>query len=375
MLAGLATGTVVWIYAVLPALLPPSLPWLREGPFGLHWLAPDDLLGLGDWNRLARAVVISLAANVVVMLGLAGSRFGHRTRAVSVGHVGVAELRALAGRFLAPERVEHLFDGAPASGSSGTMLVAQVEHELAAVIGAGSARLLLEVVHRQGQDDLDTVVAIVDEAAQDLRFNQRVLEAALENMSQGICVVDSDLRLVAWNTPYAQLFDYPAGMLRVGRPVAELTRYNIDDGTLEPAEVEARVQRRLAYMRAGSRHLSERSFPNDMIVEIRGNPMPGGGFVATFTDVTAFRQAETTQTCQRDAGTAGGRTHARARAGVGRGAGCQRGQESLPGRRHARPDAALACRPVVCALAHRARRRRADGAASQGRARSDRGLA
>src|SRR5690606_27394583 len=30
----------------------------------------------------------------------------------------------------------------------------------------------------------------------------------------------------------------------------------------------------------------------DMIVEIRGNPMPGGGFVATFTDVTAFRHAE-----------------------------------------------------------------------------------
>src|SRR6185312_5171926 len=51
-MAGLAAGTVVWIYAVLPALLPASLPWLRDGPFGMHWLAPDDLLGLGDWNRL-----------------------------------------------------------------------------------------------------------------------------------------------------------------------------------------------------------------------------------------------------------------------------------------------------------------------------------
>jgi len=45
-------------------------------------------------------------------------------------------------------------------------------------------------------------------------------------------------------------------------------------------------------MRAGTRHLSERRFPDGTIVEIRGNPMPGGGFVATFTDVTAFRQAE-----------------------------------------------------------------------------------
>ncbi len=292
-MAGLAAGTVVWIYAVLPALLPASLPWLREGPFGVYWLAPDDLFGLGDWNRLGRAVAVSLVANVAVMLALAGSRFGHSTRAVNVGRVGVAELRALAARFLPPERVELLFDGAPASGSSGTSRVAQVEHELAAVIGAASARLLLEVVHRQGHDDLDTVVAIVGEATQDLRFNQRVLGAALENMSQGICVVDADLHLVAWNTPYARLFNYPPGMLQVGRPVADLTRYNIDAGMLGFGAVEARVQRRLEHMHTGTRHLSERSFPDGTRVEIRGNPMPGGGFVATFTDVTAFRQAET----------------------------------------------------------------------------------
>ncbi len=291
-MAGLAAGTVVWIYAVLPALLPTSLPWLREGPFGVHWLAPDDLLGLGDWNRLGRAVVVSLAANAAVMLAVAGSRYGQGGRAVSVGHVDVAELRALAARFLPPERVEHLFDGAPASGSSGTARVNQVEHELAAVIGAASARLLLEVVHRQGRDELDTVVAIVGEAAQDLRFNQRVLGAALENMSQGICVVDAELHLVAWNSPYARLFNYPPGMLRVGRPVAELTRYNIEAGMLGPGTVEARVRRRLEHMRAGTRHLSERRFPDGRIVEVRGNPMPGGGFVATFTDVTAFRQAE-----------------------------------------------------------------------------------
>ena len=46
------------------------------------------------------------------------------------------------------------------------------------------------------------------------------------------------------------------------------------------------------HMRAGTSHLSERVFPDGGIIEIRGNPMPGGGFVATFTDVTAFRQAE-----------------------------------------------------------------------------------
>ena len=48
----------------------------------------------------------------------------------------------------------------------------------------------------------------------------------------------------------------------------------------------------MASMRRGTPHLAERVFPDGSIVEIRGNPMPGGGYVATFTDVTAFRHAE-----------------------------------------------------------------------------------
>ncbi len=291
-MAGLLAGTLVWLYVVAPALLPAAPSWLWQGPLGLRWLSPDGLLGLDDWSRLGRAVAVSLLVNGAVILLVAGSRYGRAARAVSVGDVDVVELRALAARFLPLERVEHLFQDAPSAGSAGRARVAEVEHELAAVIGAASARLLLEVVHRQGRGDLDTVAAIVDEAAQDLRFNQRVLEAALHNMSQGICVVDAELRVVAWNSRYASLFGYPDALLQVGRPIAELTRHNIEAGMLGAGEVERRVQRRLAHMRAGTRHLSERRFPDGTVVEIRGNPMPGGGFVATFTDVTAFRQAE-----------------------------------------------------------------------------------
>ncbi|WP_266159015.1 PAS-domain containing protein [Dyella silvatica] len=295
--SGLAVGTLVWLYVLLPALLPAwsshgEMRWLHEGPFGWSWLSPDGLFGLDDWSRLGRAVMLSLAVNVAVMSAVAGSRYGQALRPTSVGDIGVAELRALAARFLPPERVQPLFDGVSLQALAGGARVAAVEHELAAVIGAASARLLLEVVSQQRRGELDTVAAIVGEAAEDLRFNQRVLQAALENMSQGICVVDAELRLVAWNRRYASLFEYPAHLLQVGRPVAELTRFNIERGMLGPGALHDRVQRRLMHMRAGTRHLSERRFPDGTVVEIRGNPMPGGGFVATFTDVTAFRQAE-----------------------------------------------------------------------------------
>src|SRR5207342_2757753 len=136
-----------------------------------------------------------------------------------------------------------------------------------------------------------TVAAIVGEASRDLRFNQRVLEAALENMSQGISVVDAQLRLVAWNKRYAELFGYPESLLQVGTPIADLARHALRQ--MPPSgDAERALQRRLAHMRAGTPHLTERVFPDGGIVEIRGNPMPGGGFVATFTDVTAFRRTE-----------------------------------------------------------------------------------
>lgn len=290
--AGLAAGTLTWLYTLLPALVPHGPDWLHHGPWRVHWMAPDGLAGLDDWSRLGRAVVVSLGVNAVVMMAVANSRLGQASRPADIGGIGVAELRALASRFLSPDRVQHLFADAPTQGLAGATRVAEVEHELAAVIGAASARLLLEVVRQQRRDEIDTVAAIVGEAAQDLRFNQRVLEAALENMSQGICVVDAELRLVAWNRRYASLFGYPESLLQVGRPVADLTRHNIAGGMIGEGDIEERVQRRLTHMRAGTRHLSERRLPDGTVLEIRGNPMPGGGFVATFTDVTAFRHAE-----------------------------------------------------------------------------------
>ncbi|QWT21924.1 PAS domain-containing hybrid sensor histidine kinase/response regulator [Bacillus sp. NP157] len=291
--AGLVVGTLVWLYVVAPALVSPEPSWVLAGPFGVEWLSPDKLFGLDDWSRLGRAVVLGLGANLATMLLVAPSRYGRRTLpSAELGGVDVGDLRALATRFLPVERVDSLFASAPVHGAAGGALAGVVEHELAAVIGAGSARLLVQVVHRQRQEELDTVAAIVDEATEDLRFNQRVLEAALETMSQGICVVDAELRLVAWNQPYADLFGYPPALLRVGLPVAELIAHNVAAGLVGEGNLASRVERRMAFMRAGSPHLAERRFPDGTVVEIRGNPMPGGGYVATFTDVTSFRETE-----------------------------------------------------------------------------------
>jgi PAS domain S-box-containing protein len=300
--AGVLAGFAAWLWVMLvptlAAALGGDLGWLRAGPFGIEALAPDALFGLTGWSRLGRAVGVSLFVGTAMTLLVAALRGApHRRQARGADR---ASLRDAGRRFLPAARVDELLRHAPASGPVPARIEAKLEHELAAVLGSASARLLLDAARRDPVDDadrrgadLDTVAAIVGEASQDLRFNQRVLEAALENMSQGISVVDGELRLVAWNRRYEELFGYPAGMLRVGMPIAEAARWALREiASIDPARAAAALERRLAHMRAGTPHLSERVFPDGSIVEIRGNPMPGGGFVATFTDVTAFRQAE-----------------------------------------------------------------------------------
>jgi PAS domain S-box-containing protein len=305
-LLGLAAAVGTWAWALLVPVLVEGFgagdaAGLHAGPFGLRWLAPDALLGLGDWSRLGRAVTLSLVAGTLVT-AFDASRRGARTDAVVGAGLDRERLREIAARFLPEDTVRRLLDhaaGAPDSTSASTGATAaaalateaRVERELAAVLGAASTRLLLDAARREQGRDLDAVATIVGEASQALRFNQRVLEAALENMSQGISVVDAELRLVAWNRRYAELFGYPGDLLRVGVPVAELLAHNLRHDPGAAPRTAAEVGKRIAHMRAGTPYVAERRF-GSAVVEIRGTPMPGGGFVATFTDVTAFRRTE-----------------------------------------------------------------------------------
>ncbi|WP_313271318.1 PAS-domain containing protein, partial [Stenotrophomonas sp.] len=291
-IAGVLAGFATWAWVLLlPSLLQGdghAPDWLLQGPFGWKWLAPQALFGLTGWTPLGRAVGASLfVGTAVTLLAMAWRR---DTPNRTSRNLDAQALRDAGRRFLPYEQVERLLADAPRSGPVPAQVEARLERELSSVLGAASARLLLDAARRES-GELATVAAIVSEASQDLRFSQQVLQAALQNMSQGISVIDREQRLVAWNRPYARMFGFPDELLQVGRPIMDLTRWALQAMPARGGDERA-VDRRLAFMRAGTPHLTERVFPDGSIVEIRGNPMPGGGFVATFTDVTAFRRSE-----------------------------------------------------------------------------------
>ncbi len=273
---GVLVGIAVWAWFLLrPALWPEA------------WALDSSAWG----DPLLIGTLLSLLANAATM-GLLALR---PTPLLGGGVSGMAvgDLRRVATRLLPADEVGALFL-APATGDADARpeLIAEVEHALAGVVGGSNARLLIQAARRGRGAPLEAVAEVVGETSRALRFNQNLLEGALENMSQGISVVDRDLRLVAWNRRYAELFSYPHSLLRVGTEVADLVRFNAQRGLLGSDQHEQQVQRRLVHMQVGSPYVTERRFPDGQVVEIRGNPMPGGGFVATFTDVTAFRAAE-----------------------------------------------------------------------------------
>ncbi|OPK07582.1 PAS domain-containing hybrid sensor histidine kinase/response regulator [Pseudomonas sp. VI4.1] len=313
--AGLATGTFLWFYTLILPIAASSLGLSLSSFPGLTWLHSNPLhLPI---TPLTQGVVLSLAGNFTLFAWVSvlsrtrvsehwqagrfiGQEISARPSSRSMLAVQINDLLQLAARFVGEERARQSFirfayrqgKGYNPNQNADGEWIAHTERLLAGVLGASSTRAVVKAAIEGREMQLEDVVRIADEASEVLQFNRALLQGAIENITQGISVVDQSLRLVAWNRRYLELFNYPDGLISVGRPIADIIRYNAERGLCGPGEGEVHVARRLHWMRQGRAHTSERLFPNGRVIELIGNPMPGGGFVMSFTDITAFREAE-----------------------------------------------------------------------------------
>lgn len=129
------------------------------------------------------------------------------------------------------------------------------------------------------------------DTSSDLGLSDLVLQG-LGQLEQGITIFDSQLHLVAWNAQFLEMYGYPARLAFQGAEFASFIRYNAERGEYGPGDHEAQVAERVATARRFERHQVERLRPNGMILQVTGTPLPGGGFVTTYTDMTARRNQE-----------------------------------------------------------------------------------
>jgi len=303
-IAGITVGSAIWLIVL-------AIPQIAAA----LGVAEISLLGAAD--PLPIAVFLSLSANLacyILVSRAAEPRLIDRVQARAFvdrlspdwrehstvpSGASVGDLKILVARFVGDAGAERAFaafarevghplkDTDPADAG----LARAAERMLAGAVGASSARRVISAALAGGGRAPEDVVRMLDEASQAVQFNRELLQTTLDNIDQGVSVVDEDLRLIAWNARYIELFDLPAGFVHVGQPVADVYRRNAERGEIAADDMEAWIDRRLEALRRRTTHDHERTHPNGRVLKSTGAPMSGGGYVTSYTDITELRRA------------------------------------------------------------------------------------
>ena len=118
-----------------------------------------------------------------------------------------------------------------------------------------------------------------------------MLQAGLDLIDQGFTLIDSDLRLLAWNRAFLRLLDFPADMAYVGAPFDSFIRYNALRGEYGVGDAETQVRERVELAQLFAAHEFERTTAGGQTLKVRGLPVPDIGFVTLYSDVTAQKAA------------------------------------------------------------------------------------
>ena len=372
-LAGLCAGFLCWCALLLyPSVM--SSYYFNAPP-------TDAQLGIGFIISLITNAAVYVVVSLISLInkrraisrrGLVGHRGSHRGKNGSQTHnlagsiddsedlalstpylkIRVGDIVSLTQRVLDKKSHDTLINqlsidvsDARANGLANHTLLQRVEQLLAAQVGGPSARILLGAIADKNTDSLPELVDWVEEASQSFQFNHEVLQSSVQNIEQGISVLDEKLHLLAWNERYVELFSYPRGFLKVGMSIHDILSFNakrglfgqqernryetdtstsatadsattasaaadstaanstavdstpldstsIDADINDVAEINSRInqeiEKRVQFMLEGSRHKYIRKQHDGRVIELNGAPLPGGGYVTTYSDITEY---------------------------------------------------------------------------------------
>jgi Na+/proline symporter/signal transduction histidine kinase/ActR/RegA family two-component response regulator len=311
---GMSAGIIVWAYTLLfPSLASPDLPILREGMFGLESLRPQELFGTIA-EPLNHGVLWSLGINTIFFvlgsLSRASIPLERIQAAIFVPRdanpmpslrrfrtaVTVNDLKDTIARYLGVERTERSFqtfeatEGLPLSGSApaSTAVIRFSEQLLGSAVGSSSARLILSLLFQRNDKASKDAFRLLDDATEALQHNRDLLQIALDQMAQGITVFDKDFRLTCWNRQYRALFDLPDELGQVGVSLDQILRFLTRRGDIPADSLVTTLDRLTSF--AGPWQIELKT--SGRIIELRSNPMPDGGVVATYADITARVEAD-----------------------------------------------------------------------------------
>ena len=142
---------------------------------------------------------------------------------------------------------------------------------------------------------ITTYTDITDRKQAELELQEQhaLLNTIIENMPSGVSLIDRNLNFTAVNKELCRLLEFPDDLMaKKPLPLRDLALFNAKRGEYGPGDAEAQADALIKKARHPVAHHFERTRPNGITLEIRGTPLPDGGFVTTYTDITQRKQSE-----------------------------------------------------------------------------------
>jgi len=120
-----------------------------------------------------------------------------------------------------------------------------------------------------------------------------MIVAGLNLIQQAMSIFDSDLRLVLINRPMQQMFTLPDALVTPGISFERVIRYLAERGEYGTIDdIDDFVKVRVELARAFEPHYMERTRANGHVISVEGAPLPEGGWVTVYTDITSTKNQE-----------------------------------------------------------------------------------
>ena len=279
--AGLAGGFVVWLYALLWPTLHQSSGEGQVAPLRPYLPAP-----LSDLDPVGQGFVVCILVNAVLLVGVSllvrpiardreqassfvlGAEPEPMVRQAPADAARIDELRELLTRFVGSERALRALSGERLSIE---VALARAERMLSGTLGSASARIIIAAFGRRGRLLPRSARAIIDEASEAIRYNYEILRNTLDHVGMGIAAFDREGRLEIFNDRFAALLSLDDDAVAVGA---------------SPQQFGATADVVALLRRPETPQTHEIATRESRVIELRLDPLPGDGFVATCNDVT-----------------------------------------------------------------------------------------
>jgi len=169
------------------------------------------------------------------------------------------------------------------------------------VRSSGFEEILIQVCHqvaRVVERDRSEKILMIRVATElrkrdkELVEQNKRLDVALKNMTQGLCMFDSEQRLIVSNDSYAKMYDLPLELLKPGITLRKIIEYRIANGIYAGANPEEYIQERMEWVSSGVHSNKIQLLSDGRSISITHAPMTGGGWITTHEDITERMQSE-----------------------------------------------------------------------------------